>query len=256
MPSVYQNSVLRAVLTDPSGICVLGSDAGSIIICSIDGEYEDVTSLFSFNRGSYTTGSLEYTLPELLPGQHEVKVVARDGMKNTGEGVLAFNVLQGEPPILHETGVYPNPSRGTRAFFFTTSSPGTYMFPSIPLPPAGMAGNHRGLLRSGPASLERSRRRRRSPGLGYLHLCTGIHRCIRFRVGNRHPGGESMMQRAMELIRDSHRPVVFTGAGMSSESGMRTFRGEDGLWREYSRKSFHPSRGFWRIPVLSGSGTE
>jgi hypothetical protein len=46
-------------------------------------------------------------------------------MKNTGETILDFNVLEGEPPLLEETGVFPNPHRGTRAFFFTTGSPGT-----------------------------------------------------------------------------------------------------------------------------------
>lgn len=125
VPSVYQNAVLTAALSDDSGICVLGNDAGSIIICSIDGEYEDVTDLFLFNTGSSTAGTLEYFIPDLLPGEHQVRVVARDGMKNTGEGILDFNVLHGEPPLLEETGVFPNPSRGTRAFFFTTGSAGT-----------------------------------------------------------------------------------------------------------------------------------
>lgn len=125
IPSVYQNAVLHAMLSDPSGICVLGEDAGSIIICSIDGEYDDVTELFTFYSGSSTSGSLEYQIPELLPGLHQVRIVAKDGMKNTGEAILDFNVLEGEPPLLEETGVFPNPHRGTRAFFFTTGSQGT-----------------------------------------------------------------------------------------------------------------------------------
>ncbi|MCK5785053.1 MAG: hypothetical protein KAH54_00695 [Candidatus Sabulitectum sp.] len=125
IPSVYQNAVMHAVFSDPSGICILGDDAGSIIIGSVDGEYEDITDLFTYYQGSYTTGSLDYTMPDLLPGIHEIKVVARDGMKNTGESVLNFNVLQGEAPLLEKTGVFPNPVRGQRAFFFTTSSSGT-----------------------------------------------------------------------------------------------------------------------------------
>lgn len=125
IPSVYQNAVLSAEISDPSGICVLGDDAGSIIICSIDGEYEDVTDLFSFDTGSSTSGSFEYAIPDLLPGIHQVRVVARDGMKNTGEGILDFSVLEGQPPLLEETGVFPNPARGTRAFFFTSGSSGT-----------------------------------------------------------------------------------------------------------------------------------
>ncbi len=125
IPSVYQNANLRAVLSDPSGICVLGNDAGSIIIGSVDGGYEDITELFSYNQGSYTTGTLNYQIPDLLPGLHEIRVVARDGMKNTGEAVLNFTVLSSETPLLEKTGVYPNPVQGPRAFFFTTSSTGT-----------------------------------------------------------------------------------------------------------------------------------
>jgi len=41
------------------------------------------------------------------------------------------------------------------------------------------------------------------------------------------------MERAAGLLADSRRPVAFTGAGMSKESGIRTFRGEDGYWRQY-----------------------
>ncbi|PIE53649.1 hypothetical protein CSA37_00345 [Candidatus Fermentibacteria bacterium] len=124
IPSVWQNSVLNAELSDQSGICILGEDAGSIIICSIDGSYEDVTDLFSYDTGSSTTGSFSYTLPELLPGPHQISVVARDGMKNTGEGTIEFNVLEGERPLLEETGVFPNPGRGTRVFFFTAGAAG------------------------------------------------------------------------------------------------------------------------------------
>ncbi len=125
IPSVYQNAVMHAVLSDSSGICVLGNDAGSTIIGSVDGGYEDLTDLFAYHQGSYTTGSLDYTIPDLLPGTHEIRIVARDGMKNTGESILSFSVLQGEAPLLEKTGVYPNPVRGQRAFFFTTSSSGT-----------------------------------------------------------------------------------------------------------------------------------
>jgi hypothetical protein len=124
IPSVYQNAVMHAVLSDPSGICVLGDDAGSIIIGSVDGGYEDITELFSYDHGSYTSGTLDYIMPELLPGIHNIRVVARDGMENTGEAVQSFIVLQGEAPMLENTGVYPNPVRGQRAFFFTTSGSG------------------------------------------------------------------------------------------------------------------------------------
>jgi NAD-dependent deacetylase len=38
---------------------------------------------------------------------------------------------------------------------------------------------------------------------------------------------------AASLLSGARRGVAFTGAGVSAESGIRTFRGEDGLWKEY-----------------------
>jgi len=58
-----------------------------------------------------------------------------------------------------------------------------------------------------------------------------------------------LILRAAELIENSRRPVVFTGAGMSSESGMRTFRGDDGLWQEYSPEKLSSIEGLLSDPV-------
>lgn len=41
------------------------------------------------------------------------------------------------------------------------------------------------------------------------------------------------LDRAAELIAAARRGVAFTGAGISAESGIPTFRGEGGLWRRY-----------------------
>src|ERR1700730_10497391 len=38
---------------------------------------------------------------------------------------------------------------------------------------------------------------------------------------------------AARLVRGARRGVAFTGAGVSAESGIRTFRGQDGLWKQY-----------------------
>ncbi|MFP4020139.1 MAG: SIR2 family NAD-dependent protein deacylase [Halanaerobium sp.] len=40
-------------------------------------------------------------------------------------------------------------------------------------------------------------------------------------------------QKAAELIKNSSHTTVFTGAGVSVESGVPPFRGEKGLWNEY-----------------------
>jgi len=42
-----------------------------------------------------------------------------------------------------------------------------------------------------------------------------------------------MYKLAAKTIKDAHRVVVFTGAGISVESGIPPFRGKDGLWCKY-----------------------
>lgn len=59
-----------------------------------------------------------------------------------------------------------------------------------------------------------------------------------------------MINRAIELIRNRLKPVVFTGAGMSRESGMRTFRGEEGLWKEYSPERLSSISGLREEPEV------
>ena len=47
------------------------------------------------------------------------------------------------------------------------------------------------------------------------------------------PSPSATLARAAELLAAARRGVAFTGAGVSAESGIRTFRGQDGLWKEH-----------------------
>src|SRR5215212_6292764 len=44
--------------------------------------------------------------------------------------------------------------------------------------------------------------------------------------------------------------VVFTGAGVSADSGIPTFRGEDGLWRNFRAEDLATPAAFARDPLL------
>src|SRR3989337_4036414 len=44
--------------------------------------------------------------------------------------------------------------------------------------------------------------------------------------------------------------VVLTGAGVSAESGVPTFRGADGLWRDFRPEELATPEAFGRDPVL------
>ncbi len=47
-----------------------------------------------------------------------------------------------------------------------------------------------------------------------------------------------MYEQAAQLIKQSNRTVAFTGAGISVESGIPPFRGENGLWNRYDPATF------------------
>lgn len=53
-----------------------------------------------------------------------------------------------------------------------------------------------------------------------------------------------------EQIKPSTRVVVLTGAGISQESGVPTFRGADGLWQNFRAEELATPEAFHRDPVL------
>ncbi|MDH5760356.1 MAG: NAD-dependent deacylase [Gemmatimonadota bacterium] len=55
---------------------------------------------------------------------------------------------------------------------------------------------------------------------------------------------------ARALVAEARRIVVLTGAGISAESGVPTFRGEDGLWKEFRAEDLATPQAFRRDPRL------
>jgi NAD-dependent deacetylase len=53
-----------------------------------------------------------------------------------------------------------------------------------------------------------------------------------------------------ERLRSAHAVTAMTGAGISAESGVPTFRGTDGLWRNYSATDLATPEAFARDPRL------
>lgn len=54
----------------------------------------------------------------------------------------------------------------------------------------------------------------------------------------------------MKTINETDRILVLTGAGISAESGIRTFRASDGLWEEHRVEDVASPQGFARDPHL------
>lgn len=57
-------------------------------------------------------------------------------------------------------------------------------------------------------------------------------------------------KQAITALRSARHLVVFTGAGVSAESGVPTFRGAGGLWRNYDATSLATPQSFARDPKL------
>ena len=46
-----------------------------------------------------------------------------------------------------------------------------------------------------------------------------------------------LLNKAAQLIKESKYTIAFTGAGISVESGVPPFRGEQGIWNKYDPKT-------------------
>jgi NAD-dependent deacetylase len=55
---------------------------------------------------------------------------------------------------------------------------------------------------------------------------------------------------ARARLRDAQHVLVLTGAGVSAESGVPTFRGPDGLWRRHRPEDLATAEAFERDPLL------
>lgn len=59
---------------------------------------------------------------------------------------------------------------------------------------------------------------------------------------------DDAVAQAAEMLRSAQRVVAFTGAGVSAESGVPTFRGVGGLWEGHPVEELASARGFFADP--------
>jgi len=58
------------------------------------------------------------------------------------------------------------------------------------------------------------------------------------------------LQRAAQLLSQADHIIAFTGSGISSESGIPTFRGKDGLWKQFKAQDLATPGAFSSNPKL------
>ena len=60
----------------------------------------------------------------------------------------------------------------------------------------------------------------------------------------------TQLKAAATLIRDAEYLITLTGAGISKESNVPTFRGKDGLWKQYNAMDLATPHAFRQNPLL------
>ncbi len=110
-------------ISDESGIN-LTREVGHRIELTIDGTVKkDLTEFFVYDTDSYNRGTLEYTLPALSNGSHELKITCWDNLNNFSEKVVTVRTSEGEELLVTEVVNYPNPTNGPTDFTFQMVSP-------------------------------------------------------------------------------------------------------------------------------------
>ena len=117
--TIPRQTVLLASIADPSGINITG-ETGHEIELAIDDELFTLTELYSVQGGDYRQGVIEFPLPELETGKHEIRLKAWDSFNNSSRTTTTVQVADdsAEAAGLANVLFYPNPMRDSGYFTY------------------------------------------------------------------------------------------------------------------------------------------
>lgn len=113
-------ATLTVSLSDESGINITG-EVGHQITIQTDKDprtRQDVTDLFVYDIGSFQQGSLQYQMPELTPGDHQVTIKTWDNFNNSSTSTHILSVVENMDLRVTDVMNYPNPFAGATTFTF------------------------------------------------------------------------------------------------------------------------------------------
>ena len=132
-----------ARITDQNGINAAGAGIGHNLQLIIDGDMQHTYNLnenFSYDFGSYTSGSTFYALPELAPGQHRLLFRAWDVYNNPSTTELTFTVVKGLKPNLFSISCTNNPAHTSTTFIVNHDRMGSNI--NVAIDVFDMSGRH------------------------------------------------------------------------------------------------------------------
>lgn len=117
-----------AEIYDESGINSSGNGIGHDLELIVDGETAKTYVLndyFTYDFGSYQSGTLEYNMSELETGEHTLLFRAWDVLNNSSTAELTFNVVDGLEPQIFDVTCTNNPATTSTAFRITHDRAGS-----------------------------------------------------------------------------------------------------------------------------------
>ena len=111
-----------AEIKDKDGVNVAGSGIGHDLQLVIDGDLSKTYVLndyFTYDFGTYTSGSVYFSIPELEEGRHKLQFKAWDIQNNSSSVVLDFQVVKGLNPSLFDVDVTENPAKTSTTFIMS-----------------------------------------------------------------------------------------------------------------------------------------
>ncbi|MCD6587641.1 MAG: hypothetical protein J7K88_03725, partial [Candidatus Fermentibacteraceae bacterium] len=79
---------------------------------------------FSYEPGSATRGRIVYPVPELQPGDHNLRLRAADNVTNISWGEMSFHLSDSSSPVIEQLFVYPAPASSVMSFNWIQSMNG------------------------------------------------------------------------------------------------------------------------------------
>ena len=141
--SVNPTPYFVAQLNDEDGINATGSGIGHDLELIIDGDMMKTYSLndyFQYDFGSFTSGSVGYSIPELSYGEHRLLFRAWDVLNNSSTAELTFNVVKGLEPRFFDVECTQNPASTTTSFRILHDRTGSNM--DVALDVFDISGRH------------------------------------------------------------------------------------------------------------------
>ncbi|MDO5446883.1 MAG: type IX secretion system sortase PorU [Prevotellaceae bacterium] len=117
-----------AEVNDKDGVNTSTSGIGHEMVLIIDGDMYQTYNLndyFLYDFGTFTSGSLSYSLPELTEGPHTLLFRAWDMLNNSSSTQLTFNVKKGIDSKIYDIYATENPARYNTQFVLRYDRPGS-----------------------------------------------------------------------------------------------------------------------------------